>query len=1179
MKDNDPHRPAREETDSPGPTGSEAVSRWAVGTGVVPERDRHLQEKYLEQYVCRDGQSSELPWSVPPDECSIWERSRDDPATQRLAEEYLEMQLADARGFTQGLVDLAGDATFRQAAEDPRYRPQQVVGHVRNPDGGPAQRVQVTLGRAMSGAVPPVAYTSDDGSFVLRIPQAWRASTDLPHLPLLITGAKGDQTLHVDWKAVLASGLLPPLTLSKVVEPLPLGLFGQLQQLVADEGTAPAGTAADATMPVVQLGEDACELVFRTDSSQDRFPFPVFFRLTDPALSKPTLMYALGDNELYGGQALAPVYSTVNPLDALAGTAKELHIRRRTPLDRPISVEAFRDNLAQNSPWWDQMPLASSLSIGYVVQMAQRWTPRGLALGDLVYSLPLAPGEQQRIAVVERTANSSVIESETLDSTEQMSYSQQDDTSAAATFTSAYQEAAQGGSAYSTEASSFSIAAAAGGGAFFPFGAAGGGVSTSYGTASNSGQTNTWLSGSRDSTSVAAQQTHAATHRQAAARRRTARSGMRMATASERGQVVTKVIANHNKTRALTVQYWEVLRMFDVQTAVEGVTLVCLVPLDVVRFLPYGQPRELEAAPTDRAEVLARYGRLLKHSEVLGTVLPVRNRRGLALLTEFAADPNATVQSSSDPAQDILQLSVTGTFLPLDEVFVTVVSKQGLRAGPVPLNAAGATVPPIRGDVDGDRTQAFSTEQELFGHLRARRTGSSGLMLGDVVLPSSIPRQDVVGFEITRRFRPLDYHFLPPAVRDLSVAQELFGAGTALPDFITVTAQQPSRSVSFTPERLEQELGGPRLSAFSAQIPATPGTGSAPGTPEPSVVFASASWGTNVELSRTKLPVSSRLISPLLGYGAILEIEKTLQWTVRHTMACTVAVYASLTPEERAVMLERYEIPVPPDEDGNPQDAVPLLSCVTNNVLGYYGNSMVLPFQIPVAVTRATTVVEHGEVVTKGLTTGDVQSALTRFHTDGFDPPRSTIALPTKGVLGEAVLGHCPSAEKIDLTRFWHWQDSPGDEATAIGNVTMPSGAMAVAPEAAAGTALTGTTAAAGPVINNIATPMPDSDKIPAGLATALITAAAGQKLDTSVLTNAANLEKLTEKTQDTAEGARKDALASATSLAGKAIDGMVALKKAKDQADAQKKAPADPAKTTTPLAKKSGGGGAPPHP
>lgn len=37
----------------------------------------------------------------------------------------------------------------------------------------------------------------------------------------------------------------------------------------------------------------------------------------------------------------------------------------------------------------------------------------------------------------------------------------------------------------------------------------------------------------------------------------------------------------------------------------------------------------------------------------------------------------------------------------------------------------------------------------------------------------------------------------------------------------------------------------------------------------------------------------------------------------------------------------------------------------------------------------------------------------------------STVGVPTGGIFGEAVLGQAVSAEKIDLTRFWKWQDSP----------------------------------------------------------------------------------------------------------------------------------------------------------
>ena len=100
---------------------------------------------------------------------------------------------------------------------------------------------------------------------------------------------------------------------------------------------------------------------------------------------------------------------------------------------------------------------------------------------------------------------------------------------------------------------------------------------------------------------------------------------------------------------------------------------------------------------------------------------------------------------------------------------------------------------------------------------------------------------------------------------------------------------------------------------------------------------------------------------------------------------------------------------------------VPLLNCVANRVLGFFGNAAIMPFSIPPQVAA-----------TMKVSSRDVQDALLRFHRQAFQPVQSSITLPTRGTLGEAVLGGCNSSEKIDLTRFWNWQDSPGDSADAI---------------------------------------------------------------------------------------------------------------------------------------------------
>jgi hypothetical protein len=52
---------------------------------------------------------------------------------------------------------------------------------------------------------------------------------------------------------------------------------------------------------------------------------------------------------------------------------------------------------------------------------------------------------------------------------------------------------------------------------------------------------------------------------------------------------------------------------------------------------------------------------------------------------------------------------------------------------------------------------------------------------------------------------------------------------------------------------------------------------------------------------------------------------------------------------------------------------------------------------------------------------------------DADPPPPMRISVPTRGVFAEAVPGKCNSCEKIDDTRYWHWDEAPiPDSPTAI---------------------------------------------------------------------------------------------------------------------------------------------------
>ncbi|MGB6952209.1 MAG: hypothetical protein WBE15_09720, partial [Candidatus Cybelea sp.] len=161
------------------------------------------------------------------------------------------------------------------------------------------------------------------------------------------------------------------------------------------------------------------------------------------------------------------------------------------------------------------------------------------------------------------------------------------------------------------------------------------------------------------------------------------------------------------------------------------------------------------------------------------------------------------------------------------------------------------------------------------------------------------------------------------------------------------------------------------------------------------------------------------------------------------------------------------------------------------------------------------------------LVPAQLQAALLAYQQAAFVPPQSLITLPTQGVLGEAVLGHCPSAEKIDLTRFWNWQDSPSDAAPGIAPITLPT-SDSIAAGLTAPSALTNTS----PLINNVLqAPTPST-----ALSQALVANAAQQQDFSTSLTGADQLSTLLQSTQSLANSARADALHTSQQLTAQAM-------------------------------------------
>ena len=997
--------------------------------------------------------------------------------------------------------------------------PAVLLGIVEQPGGGPAVGVQVELNPATLGATGDPVWGLTDGAGHFQLTPSPGLLIPAGGVQLTVQGATARVAVTVAANQVASNGALGVIVLPQAVAPMPQSIIASLANIAGglSGGGQPAPPPPAATLPTVTLGEDnGCQLTYNGQTAIDRFPYGVFFRLVAPQLS---IVQTFHWTRLGNAQIPLPLYE--GQVSALSGVSSYAD---RVPVEQPLGVDGFRDQImgmgADGTFVSDEtVPMAATLGLGYVLRLAQRWTFQGLALGDLVYSLPLAPGEQQQVAVFERTDTASVFESETLSESQAEQQIALADTSTYATFNSAFDEAASGGSSFSTHSDTSSW------GVNFLVAAGGGGSSDSNGVS------NSWMQGQRDAAENAAQTTHSAAENQASARRNAARTGMRLASSSESEQVTTKTITNHNHLHALTMQYWEVQRLYDVRTDVEGLDFVCLVPMQIVRFMPPGQPLTVGnpgALTASRQAVLDRYAAIIKHIDVLATALPRAFQKGLETLRQFAGDPSAQVEPFGGAAEDVIKFTLVGTFIPGEEVWINAVTARGTRVGPAKLAPpAGFALP----------ENQFQTQDDLLARLRLLRVAPTGFS-GALALPPTLDRTQIVGFEITRSFRQIDYTLASPSVQNLQQINGLLGglAASWLGEFLT--AQGPALSVPpvtvhLNPAQLERELGGPMVFQFSASIEEFDASGS----PVPSgtgETYANDNLF-GVTLPPTPYPVPALQLAPMLRYNEILTIEMMAQHVVRNTTRYSKAIWASLTDEERAILLDQYTIGVPPNGIADASQMIPLLDCVQNKVLGFFGNSMILPFSIPQSVTDAIN--QQQQQVAAGADQQapapafdpvQIKQSLLAYQQQSFVSPQSIIALPTRGVLGEAVLGHCASGEKLDLTRFWNWQDSPSDTAPAISPVTLPTTTPSIADTLTAPNTLGQLPS----LINNVLTaPSPDTS-----LLKAMGQAAASQKDFSTALTGQAQLASMITNAQNVSNSARADALKAATDLQSQAM-------------------------------------------
>jgi hypothetical protein len=684
---------------------------------------------------------------------------------------------------------------------------------------------------------------------------------------------------------------------------------------------------------------------------------------------------------------------------------------------------------------WDGTPTfyqAAEIAHGHLLHFKQVWSADGYSLGDLLYSLPLAPGQKKLISVVDWERRERSERTEDAFSSEGLNAALSRDRDLGEVVTGALTESSRGGS-QSTSVGVGAGTGAAGNGSYqaFNFGALVG-VSGGYGQSDS----NAWQDSARNLSSSSLQTLRDRTLQSASAVRGLRSSVVSAVAQGEAVRATTEVVANHNHCHAMTVQYFEVLRHLKVAHKLTDVQECLFVPLPMSRFdLPktlrwrqslqtYLQRRELAGGFESARRVQTNW---LQSGEPLGRYADesIRSIAGELLLTVMIPMPPLPERpppKPPDPADTAKEISniVNPTEGAWGVVLAIATGGASLVAGKVTeasINLTKAASKGVRGVVDDFYSQP--TPQERYEKFHAE------IMPGLVeAFVDQLELWAVIGSAAPVMLKGIDFTLasvyqpgipmmvsvrgtLIGQIRRGDISQLIIKSSTGMPtgcksivNSATIRYRTESFEHSFVDDsRVNDDIDPPRVTGsvsatgeFSLN-PLTPGTGATLFTPLDS-------WE-----QRSPRTEDKRLAKELVEH-----LNDNLEF-YHH------AIWWTMDPNRRYMLLDGFHAP------GSNNRSV--ASVVENRVIGIVGNALVLPVARGVHLAPRFVKDQYGNRVN-----------LLDVYKLRWPVPSANVSLPTRGVFAEAVLGNCNSCEEIDDSKFWRWEESPMDEPPAIGPIS-----------------------------------------------------------------------------------------------------------------------------------------------
>ncbi|BBH18671.1 hypothetical protein Back11_00160 [Paenibacillus baekrokdamisoli] len=636
--------------------------------------------------------------------------------------------------------------------------------------------------------------------------------------------------------------------------------------------------------------------------------------------------------------------------------------------------ETIADIASPNFKPLDLAKLASGdagfkrIAFGALLTFTQSWYAQGVTLGQLLHSTSLAPGESTRIAVIDWSRKSRAGETEIISEVDDLT----NDTSrnrSISEVTQAVADEAQGGfskahsNSLSTQHGSSSAEEISA-----PLGGLFGGPSASFGqsssqaaTISNSDSYSTSF-GHRDIGSSMMQNVKDRTHQNAHSSRSRRASVVKEVSQTEHEGVSTRVLANYNHMHALTIQYYEVVQIYRVEVAIAKADKVVFIPVQLVDFQNDTMVRRFRNVLA-RAALTYEIREALHNLDVL-EVSPEKDTHFTILGNRFSFF--------------LREALLNRTGINLSTARNAKKATTDAAAAAVPETTSGTTFQPMMLSTTGQSTNirlsdALPIVQQVNDHLwsidqTARLSGllNRSVLRSDsnaIYLPTDVT---VEGGVVSTGGTPMKILFHTQQNTTVDTVSAEHPLAMSEVKSIGIIGSSKEREISAT-LTLTLNRNGVR---FPLELPA--------------VTVAKSATG------------EIRVVQVKPG-GVNANLKQHLN---ENRMHYSQAIFRSLDSTQIALLLSGYGVEV------NDQ-LVPVAQVVEPRPIRYVGNYLAFKMNTDASSddTWASWLREHG--IQLGSSKEDI------------------VPLPSGGTFAEAVLGRSNCAEKLDITRFWNWQDSP----------------------------------------------------------------------------------------------------------------------------------------------------------